>query len=185
MWFAKNKANKAATQRKKTLELQVQRDAVKNNIRLLRAQIQELVEKATKADDLDRRILSLEYEEKKAALNTEIAHFDELSKLISQLNGVANIYERQQLLNQVAKVSDTIDPQAVFAADDMMQARRAVMQEESDALDDVLKNSMPQQHAFAESVEFTQLVREAQLKNVTTACRSVPSAGEPPLSACV
>ena len=168
MLFMKKKTNKASAQREKVLELQVQREAVKKNIRLIRADMQQLVDKAAAADDLDRRILSLEYDEKKSELNTETSHFNELSKLISQLNGVAMVYERQKIFNQVANVAEEIDTQAVLEAEDMMNARRAVMQEDSDALDDVLKADRVQDNALGESAEFTKLVREVQLKKVLT-----------------
>lgn len=164
MMFMKKKAGKAAAQREKVMELQIQRETVKKSIRLLRADMQSLVEQAAGADDLDRRILSLEYDEKKAELNTETAHFNELSKLISQLNGVAMVYERQKLFDQVANVADDIDTQALLEAEDMMTARRAMMQEESAALDDVLRGSSVKTDMMGESAEFTRLVRDAQLK---------------------
>lgn len=167
MLFMKKKDKKAAAQREKVLELQVQRETVKKNIRLLRADMQALIEKAAAADDLDRRILSLEYDEKKAELTTETSHFNELSKLISQLNGVAMVYERQKIFDQVANVAEDIDTQAVLEAEDMMNARRAVLQEDSDALDDVLKAGRVQGTELGESAEFTRLVRDAQLKKVS------------------
>jgi len=162
MLFMKKKSNKASAQREKVLELQVQREAVKKNIRLIRADMQQLVAKAVGADDLDRHILSLEYDEKKAELNTETSHFNELSKLISQLNGVAMVYERQKIFDQVANVAEKIDTQAVLEAEDMMNARRAVMQEDSDALDDVLVSSQAYATAPEVSNEFEQLVRASQ-----------------------
>lgn len=168
MLFMK-KSNKAAAQREKVLELQVQRETVKKNIRLLRADMQALIEKAAAADDLDRRILSLEYDEKKAELTTETSHFNELSKLISQLNGVAMVYERQKIFDQVANVANDIDTQAVLEAEDMMNARRAVMQEESDALDDVLRGNRVAADEMGESAEFSRLVRDAQLKKAAEA----------------
>ena len=158
-----NKKHKARTQQAKVLELQAQREQVKKNIRLLHTDMQTLIEKASTADELDRQIYSLEYEEKKNELATETAHFNELSKLISQLNGVAMVYERQKIFNQVASVAETIDTQAVLKADDMMRAHQEVMLEESDQLDEVLKSSS-MSDKLSESVEFTRLVNEAKLK---------------------
>lgn len=169
MMFMKKKAGKAAAQREKVTELQVQREMVKKNIRLLRTDMQSLIDQAAGADDLDRKILSLEYDEKKAELNAETVHFNELSKLISQLNGVAMVYKRQKIFDQVATVADDIDTQALLEAEDMMTARRTMMQEESDALDDVLRGSSVRTEELGESAEFTRLVRDAQLKKASAA----------------
>lgn len=160
------KKRKAAAQREKVMELQIQREMVKKNIRLLRSEMQSLVEQAAAADDLDRKILALEYEGKKAQLDTETAHFNELSKLISQINSVAMLFERQKILDQVAAVADGIDTQGVLQAGDELTARRAMLQEDSDALDDVLKGSSIQAETLGESAEFTRLVRNVKLNQV-------------------
>ncbi len=168
MMFMK-KSGKAAAQREKVMELQLRREGVKKNIRLLRSDMKALIDRAADADDLDRKILSLEYDEKKAELNTETAHFNELSKLISQLNGVAIVYERQKMFDQVANVADNIDFQSLLEAEDRMTARSAMMQEESDALDDVLRGSNVKADMMSESAEFTNLVRNAQMKKISAA----------------
>lgn len=167
MLFMKKKSDKAAAQREKALELQVQRESVKKSIRLLRADMQSLVEKAASADDLDRRILSLEYDEKKAELDAETTHFNELSKLISQLNGAAMVYERQKVFNQVAAAAENIDTQSLLEAEDTMSARRALLQEDSDTLDDVLSAGRIHTADPGESAEFTRLVRDAQLQKAS------------------
>lgn len=158
------KANKKAAHRDQVMQLQIQRDTVKKNIRRLRNEMQRLVEQAVSADDLDRRILSLEYDEKKAALGNETSHFNELSKLISQFNGVELVYERQRMFDQIATVVDAIDTQAVLRTEDMVTAQRTMLQEESEALEDMLKNSAAGADEMRESAEFTRLVRDAQLK---------------------
>lgn len=162
--FGRKKATKADIQRKKVMELQIQREEVKKHIRLLRGEMQTLVEQAAVVDDLDRKILSLEYDAKKADLNTETAHFNELSKLISQLNGVAGVYERQKIFDRVAAVAEEIDVQAVLQAEDQMAAHRAVMQEDSDALDDLLQGRSIAADELGESAEFTRLVRDAKIR---------------------
>ncbi len=165
--FIKRKATKADIQRKKVMELQIQREEVKKHIRLLRNEMQSLVEQAAVVDDLDRKILSLEYDAKKADLNTETAHFNELSRLISQLNGVAMVYERQKLFDHVATVAEDIDVQAVLQAEDQMAAHRAMMQEDSEALDDLLRDRSVAADELGESAEFTRLVRDAKIRKVS------------------
>ena len=49
MMFMKKKAGKAAAQREKVTELQVQREMVKKNIRLLRTDMQSLIDQAAGA----------------------------------------------------------------------------------------------------------------------------------------
>lgn len=164
MMFLKKRETKADVQRKKSMELQFQREAAKKRIRLLRSEMQMLIEKAASADDLDRQVLSLEYDEKKADLNTETAHFNELSKLITRLNGIAMVYERQKLFDQVATAAEDIDVQDVLHAEDQMAAHRGVMQEESDALDDILQEHRVCADRLGESAEFARLVRDAQLR---------------------
>ena len=158
------KETKANIQRKKGVELQLQREAVKKRIRQLRGEMQALIDQAACADDLDRQILSLEYDEKKADLHTETTHFNELSKLISRLNGVAMVYERQKVFDQVAAVAENIDVQSALEAEDQMAAHRAVMREEADALDDLLRDGNAAADGLVESAEFTRLVREAKLR---------------------
>lgn len=158
------KETKASIQRKKGMELQLQRETVKKRIRQLRGEMQALIDQAASADDLDRQILSLEYEEKKADLNTETTHFNELSKLISRLNGVAMVYERQEIFNHVAAVAENIDVQSALEAEDQMAAHRAVMREETDALDDLLRDGNAAADGLVESAEFTRLVHDAQLR---------------------
>lgn len=165
--FIKKKATKADIQRKKVMELQIQREEVKKHIRLLRNEMQELIERAAVADDLDRKIFSLEYDAKKADLNTETAHFNELSKLISQLNGVAMVYERQKIFDQVATVAEDIDVEAALRAENQMSAHRTVMKEDSEALDDLLRDRSVAADDLVESAEFTRLVRDAKIRKVS------------------
>ncbi len=168
MMFMKKKETKADIQRKKSMELQLQREAVKKRIRLIRSEMQALVEQAASADDLDRQVLSLEYDEKKADLHTETAHFQELSKLITRLNGIAMVYERQKLFDQVATAAEDIDVQGVLRVEDQMSAHREVMREESDALDDLLLDKSAPVDELGESAEFTRLVRDAKLRKAGT-----------------
>ena len=177
MMFMKKKETKADIQRRKSMELQLQREAVKKRIRTLRGEMQALVEQAASADDLDRQVLSLEYDEKKADLNTETAHFQELSKLITRINGIAMVYERQKLFDQVATAAEDIDVQAVLQAEDQMAAPRGVMQEESDALDELLLDKTAAADGLGESAEFTRLVRDAKLRKAAAPRPEAESAG--------
>lgn len=177
MMFLKKKNAQADIQRKKCMELQLQREAAKKRIRLLRSEMQALIEQAACADDLDRQVLSLEYDEKKADLNTETAHFNELSKLITRINGVAMVYERQKMFDQVATAAEDIDVKAVLQAEDRMAAHRAVMQEESDALDDLLQEKSAAAQELGESAEFTRLVRDAKLRKLSAPQAEAESAG--------
>lgn len=163
--FFKKKNAKASAQREKVMELQIQRDMVKKNIRHLRGEMKELIDQAANADDLDRKILSLEYDEKKMQLDNETAHFNELSRMIIRLNSVALVHERNKATTYMSDVADTIDTDSLLKADDEMTARRKLMQDDADALDDVLNNNRMQMEEIGESAEFSRLVLEKQLKN--------------------
>lgn len=166
MMFMKARERKANRARiKKLCEVQLLRDASKQRIRKLRAEMQCLVEQAAGADDLDRKILSLEYEEKKADLSTETGHFNDLSRLISQLHGAVMIHEKRRSFDQVAAVADTIDTQSVLHEDDLLTIRRSILEEEADALDSLLVESSASASTVVVDPGFERLVSMEQQKN--------------------
>lgn len=155
----------AVAHQMKISELNQRRNMVKERILKLRREINELVEKAASADDLERKILSLEYEEKKRSMTTEMEHFNDLSKLISQMNGIAITYERQKIFNQWISDVESLNASEIRMENNRMEARRMLMQEESDALDDVLQTCEYTDLTMEENREFMGLVEAQKRRN--------------------
>jgi len=149
------------------MHLQLQREISKNTILRIRSDMQELIDRATCADDLDQRILSMDYEEKKATLATETEHFEDLNKLIRQLRSAVLANERCKAFEQIASVSDCIDAHAVLTAEDTVDIWRAMMKEEFDSLDELLIHAGKKTRSIEENSEFAQLVQEAAKKKET------------------
>jgi len=143
------------------MHLQLQREISKNTILRIRSDMQELIDRATCADDLDQRILSMDYEEKKATLATETEHFEDLNKLIRQLRSAVLANERCKAFEQIASVSDCIDTYAVLKAEDTVDIRRTLMKEEFDSLDELLIQDGKKVWSIEENSEFARLVQEA------------------------
>lgn len=146
------------------MHLQLQREVSKTTIIKIRKDMQALIDCAVSADDLDRKILSLDYEEKKSMLATETEHFEDLNKLIRQLRSAALANERCRAFEQIASISDGIDTRAVLTAEDTVDIKRSMLTEELASLDNLLVHDEHGTRIPEENPEFVQLVQEATKK---------------------
>lgn len=169
MFFSRKKRSKTTqSQQTSIMELQIMRENTKKNIKSLGRDIEDLIERGTTADTIDRKLLAIEYEEKQANLASETAHFDDICKLISQLNGVTEVRKRQDAFEHLVAVAESINTQEIIRNNDMMNVRRDMMREESAALDDVLKESRAQVSSLAVNNDFEAKVLAAQVRKLSS-----------------
>ena len=172
MFFAKffvKKQDRRSDMEEKIIALQEQRNEAKEKIRRLRSESQLLVQQATEADDLDRKILSLDYEAKQAAIRLEEGHFADLSRMITQLQNIQAVQNREATISSAARISESIDADALIRQETELAVRRDMMREDAETLDYALAQSRPDDTGFAENEEFARLVSQAKKQKVNAA----------------
>lgn len=188
MFFTKffvKKQGQRSDMEEKIIALQEQRNEAKEKIRKLRAESQLLVQQATEADDLDRKILSLDYEAKQAAIRLEEGHFADLSRMITQLQNIQAVQNREATISSVARISESIDADALIRQETELAARRDMMREDAETLDCALAQARPDDTGFSENEEFAKLVSQAKKQKVKAAilnteeCLKAAKAPEP------
>lgn len=143
--------------------LQLQREASKKKIRRLRMDMQDIVQQATTADDIDKKILSLDFFARKGELASETERFQDLSNLIGRLQSMMAADEKRQRLNAVASLWESIDTHALVRERDELNVRRELLKEEVNcfaAFDDLADC----EDCFQIDNEFVQLVNTAMCK---------------------
>lgn len=147
--------------------LRQDREACMQRIRGLRAEMNALVERAVDADDLDQKILSLDYAAMKGSLNAETERFQDLSRLITRMQDVQAMDERGKRLEYIAAVRDGIDEAALRREEDELQARRAMMEEEAalNALDGLPASYAD--NAFVPDADFACQLAQARRRRQT------------------
>ena len=159
-----NKAKKTRMMEKKIAELQAQRQGIKDRIRKLKTEMDVIISQAAKADELDRKIYALDYEAKSNELKVENQHFNDISRLIAQMQKVLLTQEKQSVQDSVISVSNGIETEALLQEEDLMNAKRALMDESSDALEDALSDVFRDTPEMPENEEFTRLLSEAKFQ---------------------
>lgn len=142
--------------------LQQQLNESKEKIRKIRAEMELLIYQGTEADDLDRKILSLDYENKKRVLEVEEEHFNDLNRAIAQLQDVALVAIREKALENVTKYGESIDTEAMNKKADRVSARREVMHEETENMHAIIEEAKPKDGLMEENEEYSKLVSEAK-----------------------
>lgn len=160
MWKKKNLTPKGTAE--KIACLQTQREESKAKIRKIRACMQSLIAQAAEADDLDRKVLSIDYEAQKGILDVETEHFNDLNRLISQLHGVQMAQVRQDTLSDIEQAGAYIDADALIQAEDALAVRREMKQEADEQLAEAFAASAVETVSFSENEEFARLVRREQ-----------------------
>lgn len=112
--------------------LRQERELCMQRIRGLRAEMNALVERAVDADDLDQKILSLDYSAMKGSLGVETERFQDLSRLIARMQDAQAVESRGRRLAYIASLRDGIDEAALRREEDEIEARRAMMAEEAE-----------------------------------------------------
>ena len=160
MW--KKKSLKPRSTEEKIAFLQAQREVSKARIREIRACIHDLIAQAAEADDVDRKMLSVDFETQKGMLDAETEHFTDLNRLIFQLRGVQIVQARQDTLSDIEQAGACIDTDALIRAEDALAVRREMKQEADDRLADAFAASAVKTAGFSENEEFVRLVRREQ-----------------------
>lgn len=148
--------------------LRQEREKCMQHIRGLRAEMNALVERAVEADDLDQKILSLDYTAMKGSLNAETERFQDLSRLIARMQEIQAVNARGKRLEYIAAVRDGIDEAAVRREEDEIAARRAMMEEDAElnALDGAPAIG---EGAFVPDADFACRLANARRKRQTEA----------------
>ena len=115
---------------RKLQTLREEREQCMARIRNLRGDMDALVQRALDADDLDQKILSLDYAAMKGSLNVESERFQDLSRLITRIQDVQAMEARGRRMDFLASVRDGIDEAALRREEDEIQIRRERMEEE-------------------------------------------------------
>ena len=150
--------------------LRLEREACMQRIRSLRAEMNALVERAVDADDLDQKILSLDYAAMKGSLGAETERFQDLSRLITRMQDMQAVDARGRRLDYLASVREGIDEAALRREEDEIAARRAMMEEEEalNAPDDA--TPLPGENAFVPDADFAcQLARARRQRQADAA----------------
>ena len=146
------------------IDLCAERESCKERIREIRAEMQRLVERAADADDLDQKILSLDFRAQKSAMAVETERFDDLSDLIVRLQNVRAVGERCQRLDYIMRIDGGIDTDSVLREQAEIQVRREMFQESNRSADMDMNSVLPgEQSGFCELDEdFARLVQKAR-----------------------
>lgn len=161
--------------RKKDVDAQIidlcaERENCKKRIREIRTEMQRLVERAAGADDLDQKILSLDFRAQKSAMAVETERFNDLSDLIVRLQNVRAVDERCQRLDYIMRIDGGIDTDSVLREQDEIQVRREMFQESNRSADIDMNSALSgEQASFCELDEdFARLVQKAANEGAPT-----------------
>lgn len=166
MFFMKKKQQHGKTVDKEyirnQIELQNIRDEAKHEIRTLRQEMNDLIQRATTADAEERQLLSVEYEEKEASLADAMTNFNDTCKLITRFNGINQAQQRQATAEKILTISESIDTDKLIRDGNRLKARRDMMEDESAKLDTLLAESRVTSSAMPVNSDFEAKVRAAQ-----------------------
>lgn len=122
---------------KRISDLIAQREAAAERIRQLRTEIDALVDQAVCADDLDTKILSLDYESRKTDLAAEMERFKDITAMIARLRNVEVIESNRRRIERVTQLGETIDIETLHRKKDEIQIRRDMMREAQEDVEDM------------------------------------------------
>ena len=144
----------------RVFELTLQRENCMKRVRALRGEMQALVDQAVGADDLDQKILSLDYAARKRALAAELERFQDLSDLIGRFRSIQAVSESCRQMDFMSELGDRIDVEALQRQEDEIRIRRDMMREEAEAVDAVAA-AAPARSAFEIDRDFADRVAQA------------------------
>ena len=177
---SKNRSNDGIE--KNITALQQQLNESKEKIRNMRAEMELLIHRAADADDLDRKILSLDYENKQRVLKVEEEHFNDLNRTIAQLQDVALVAIREKALENVTKYGESIDTKAINDKADHVVARREEMKEEAEGMRAIFEETKPTDSLMAENEEFSKLVSEAKRAKIKASLAATVASDDLPVT---
>lgn len=158
--------------------LRQEREVCTQRIRALRAEMDALVQRAVNADDLDQKLLSLDYSARKGSLNVETERFQDLSCLIKRMQDIQAMNTRNKRIEYIASVRDGIDEAAMRRAADEVEARRAMMEEEEAFSAPYGAILEPGDNTFVPDSEFSCLITQARLKQKSESKQPLPACAD-------
>lgn len=154
--------NKKRNTEAKILSLQQAREESKKTIRALRIEMDNLVKQALQGDDLDKKILSLDYMDTKGKLALETERFEDLSTLIGRLQGIRSTDEKLKRLGRVTALYDHMDRKAALREKDRLAIHRSLLEEEQADYEGLYDTETSENAVFSMAPEFERLLREAE-----------------------
>jgi len=150
----------------KIVALQTKLEESKKRIRTLRAEMKCLEEQGVSADDLDMKILSLDYEAKKGELSSEMTHFRDLGMMISKLQDKQKLEATRKHLDTITQVTDDMDLDGLVRSADELTARRSMMDEENEEYAAMRAAHASSEDAFSleTSSDYARRVNELRLE---------------------
>ena len=148
----------------KIVELQTKMEESKKRIRLLRTEMKSLEEQGLNADDLDMKILSLDYEAKKGEMDSEMARFQDMSMMISKLQDKQKLDEKRKHLDTLTQVTDDMDLGKVMRDADELTIRRDMLDEEYEAYEAARASWAASDVTLEPGSEFSSRVAELRVK---------------------
>ena len=121
----------------------------------------------------------------RASVPHPVVHFADLSRMITQLQNIQAVQNREATISSVARISESIDADALIRQETKLAARRDMMREDAETLDYALAQSGPDDTGFAENEEFARLVSQAKKQKMKAAilnteeCLKAAKAPEP------
>lgn len=162
-WNRKEKENE-----RKIEQLSAGREECRKRIRRIKKEMDELIQKAAKSDELDRKIYSADYLTLKEQFQAEMQHFTDMSRLIGQLKSAGLTRRRVAALEEIVSVNDQLDLDQMIAREDYMSVRREMMKEEDDLYRNMLAETAAREQVPPEDEEFSRLVARTQIQNCLT-----------------
>ncbi len=179
MFLNKRKTLSEKEMKARISSLQAQREETKTNIRRLWGEMQVLVNQAVGADDLDKQIYASDYIARKDAFNAENEHFQNLSRLISQLQSMLLTQEKKEVFSAVSAISNQIDLNSLMEEQDRMHIQQDMLREEDQSFLEAFRASEPSaQQATREEKEFDALVLQAQADKAMQLQGAAPALGQ-------
>lgn len=152
---------------KGTKALEAEREESRERICQIRARMEETIQKATNADDLDRKICAADYQILKDELQAEMQHFGSTNRVLGQMRSAELMQTRSKAMERIAEAAAGIDLREMAAQEDEMAIRREILQEEDERYREVMEEDAVQQAFFHEDAEFSCLVAKAKLEQIT------------------
>lgn len=146
-------------------ELEEKRNRSRKVIRSLKQQMDETVRKAAAADELDRKIYGLDYAAMRDQMDAEMLHFEDLSRMIRQLQSAELTDRRAAALEDIVSVSRKIDLDALIESEDYVAVRRGMLEEEDERYRAVFEAGNTARKEREEDAEFSRAVARIRVEN--------------------
>ena len=142
--------------------LENERRQMRSEIAQLREEMKKLVNEGVDADDLDRKILAVDYECLHTELQAKQEHFADLGNIITQMR-TERLKEREaEMLRHMEDCYDTIDYAGIARNQDYIAACREVAREEREAMDSLARERTGSTCSPLSDIEFMREIARAR-----------------------